>query len=185
MKITYSEKTNRGLIGHLPVLRIVSIMQLALLMSSCCTTKQHMLQSKDIRDSIVIREIREVVPVTVPQSKVQIAIPTIDLRKLPSGASFAEKSGQATVEVKYIPDNPTTGEPEYIIVTSTCDSLQVLCTNQQKELIRIRSDTQRELIEFKEYSASHKNLWLIIGLICGVCIGIAAGFLINKMKSYL
>lgn len=185
MKITNFEKMDLGIVEHWLVPQVVSIILFAPSISSCCTTKQQMSQSKAVRDSIVIREIREIVPVTIPQSKVQIAIPAIDLRKLPPGASYAEKSGQAAVEVKYVPDNPTTGEPEYIIVTSTCDSLQVLCTNQEKELIRIRSDTQKELIETTKDIAKQRNIWLIIGLICGVCVAVAARFMINKIKGYL
>lgn len=107
-----------------------------------------------------------------------------NLRKLPVGATYTEKSGQATVEAKYVPDNPTTGEPEYIIVTSTCDSLQVLCWKQEKELIRIRNDTEREKTEIKEDTAKQKNRCLWIGFICGACVMLVIRLLINKVKRY-
>lgn len=107
-----------------------------------------------------------------------------NLRKLPVGATYTEKSGQATVEAKYVPDNPTTGEPEYIIVTSTCDSLQVLCWKQEKELIRIRNDTEREKTEIKEDTAKQKTRCLWIGFICGACVMLVIRLLINKVKRY-
>lgn len=106
------------------------------------------------------------------------------LRKLPLGATYTEKNGQATVEAKYVPDNPITGEPEYIIVTSTCDSLQLLCWKQEKELTRIRNDTEKEKIEIKEDASKQKNRCLFIGFVCGICVTIVIRLLINRVRRY-
>nr|DAD92290.1 MAG TPA: hypothetical protein [Myoviridae sp. ct9MV2] len=164
---------------------VAAIILIALSMWSCSTTKQTaQSQSREVRDSLVIKETREAIPVTVPESKAQLTIPMESLRKLPPGATYTEKSGQATVEAKYVPDNPTTGEPEYIIVTSTCDSLQLLCWKQEKELIRIRNDTEKEKIEIKEDAAKQKNRCLWAGFICGICVTVVIRFLINKVKRF-
>jgi hypothetical protein len=77
---------------------------------------------------------------------VELAIPTESLRNLPEGASFTERQGQASVKVVRV---EVPGEPEYILVTSSCDSLQVLCENLQRDLIRIREDTETEKTEIR------------------------------------
>lgn len=185
MRIINYTKVYQGLKGLSHVLQLVSIMLLALLVASCSTTKQMaQSQSREVKDSLVIRETREAIPVIVPESKAQLMIPMENLRKLPSGAAYSEKSGQATVEAKYVPNNPVTGEPEYIIVTSTCDSLQLLCWKQEKELIRIRNDTEKEKIEIKEDAAKQKNRCLFIGFVCGICVTVVIRFLINKVKRF-
>ena len=186
MRITNYTKVFRGLSGLSPGLRLASIMLIALLMASCGSTKQtsHS-QSRETSDSLVIRETQKAIPVTVPESKAQIAIPTESLHKLPDGATFKEKSGQAAVEVKYIPAQTDTGEPEYIIVTATCDSLQLLCWEKEKELTRIRNDTENEKLEIKQDAAKAKYRCLIIGFICGACVIIVITISINKLKKYV
>lgn len=95
---------------------------------------------------------------------------------------FADKSGQANVEVVYIKEP---GEPEYILVTATCDSLQLLCTKQEKELIRIRNDTEREKTEIKTDASKAKNRCLFIGFISGVCVTIVFIKSFKKLKRYV
>lgn len=186
MRITNYTSVFPGLSGLSPGLRAVSIMLIALLIMSCSTTKQtSRTQSRETSDSLVIREIQKAIPVTVPESKAQIAIPTESLHKLPEGATFKEKSGQAAVEVKYIPAQPDVGKPEYIIVTATCDSLQLLCWEKDKELTRIRSDTEKEKLEIKQDASRAKNRCLLIGFISGACVVIVIRLSINKLKKYV
>lgn len=165
---------------------VVGIILIALSMWSCSTSKQ-MSQShnKETIDSLVIKETQEVTAVTVPESKVEMAITLENLRNLPEGATYNEKSGQASAEVRYVPPNPQTGQTEYIIITSTCDSLQVLCWRLEKELIRIRNDTEREVVEIKEDASKQKNRCLWIGFICGVCVVIVINLVINKIRKYV
>lgn len=113
-------------------------------MSSCCATRQIAQQSqREVRDSVVIREVRETIPVTIPESRVEMEIPVESLRNLPEGSSYSEKSGQANVVVKYAPQTET------VFVYATCDSLQILCESLQREMIRIRTDAEREKTEIK------------------------------------
>lgn len=186
MKITSYSKAFPGSKGLYLALRLASIMLIVLLATSCSSSKQTVQsQSKEVSDSLVIREIQKAIPVVVPESKAQLTIPTENLHKLPEGATFTEKSGQAAVEVKYIPAQPDIGEPEYIIVTATCDSLQLLCWEQEKELIRIRSDTEKEKLEIKQDASKAKNKCLLIGFICGVCVTIVIRLSIKKIKQYV
>ena len=186
MRITNYTNVFRGLSGLSPGLRLVSIMLIVLLAVSCGITKQtaHS-QSRETSDSLVIRETQKAIPITVPESKAQLTIPTESLHKLPEGATFTEKSGQAAVEVKYIPAQPDTGEPEYIIVTATCDSLQLLCWEKDKELTRIRSDTEKEKLEIKQDAAKAKNRCLLIGFISGACVIIVITKSITKFKKHV
>ena len=134
-------------------------------MSSCCGTKQ-ITQSnhRAVRDSVIIREVHEVIPVTIPESKAEIEIPLESLRNLPVGASFTEKQGQASVEVVYV---NVPGETEYIVVTATCDSLQVLCKNLQREIYQLHEDMEVEKTEIKTDNLKKGFKWgaLSVGLL--------------------
>ena len=57
---------------------------------------------------------------TVPQSSVVLKLPIDDLRRLPSGAEFRDKSGQASASVQFDQDT--------VCVSATCDSLQRMCS---------------------------------------------------------
>lgn len=164
MKSRNCEKPSRHFNGRLTRFLIAVISPIALLMSSCCATKQIAHDNlREVRDSVIIREVREVTPVRIPESKVEMEIPLSSLRNLPEGASFTDKQGQAGVKVVYVP-----GETEYIIVTATCDSLQVLCKNLQRELTHIRAEVEVEKTEIK--ADNFKK-----GLYCGViATGLAA-----------
>lgn len=146
MKNRNYEKRSRAYNGRLIRFFLAAILPIALLTTSCCATKQATQNHREIRDSVVIREVREVVPVKIPESTVEMEIPIENLHNLPEGSSYSEKSGQARVEVKYV---AIPGEPEIIVVTATCDSLQVLCENLRRDLIRIREDTEKEKTEIR------------------------------------
>lgn len=152
---------------------LAAIFPIALSMQSCCATKQIAQQiHREVKDSVIIREVREITPVKIPESKVEMQIPVENLRKLPEGSSYTEKSGQANVIVKYIPQKET------VYVYATCDSLQVLCENLQRDLIRIRTDTEKEKTEIKVDNFKNGFRWgaisasLVAILIAGVWITI-------------
>lgn len=68
----------------------------------------------------LIRELRRQETVTVPQSSVVLKLPIDDLRRLPQGAEFRDKSGQASASVQFNQDT--------VFVFATCDSLQRMCS---------------------------------------------------------
>lgn len=151
-----SAKLLRAYRGLLIRFFLAVISPTALLITSCCGTKQISQSQREVRDSVVIREVREVTPVTIPESTVQMEIPIENLHKLPEGSSYSEKSGQANVEIRYV---AVPGEPEVIVVRATCDSLQVLCESLQREITRIREDTAMEKTEIRSNSFKKGVTW--------------------------
>lgn len=147
-------KLSQASSGLLTRFFLAAIIPIVLFLSSCCATKQIAQQShSEVKDSVIIREVREITPVKIPESKVEMQIPVENLRKLPEGSSYTEKSGQANVVVKYIPRTET------VYVYATCDSLQVLCENLQRDLIRIRSDSEKEKTEIKVNNFKNGFRW--------------------------
>lgn len=103
---------------------VVSILTIALFCSSCASSRKESnqtgaLAAQAYADSL-ISELRRQETVTVPQSSVVLKLPIDDLRRLPSGAEFRDKSGQASVSVQF--DQGT------VCVSATCDSLQRMCS---------------------------------------------------------
>ena len=71
------------------------------------------------------------------KSAVTLTIATDSLRSLPIGASYSERSGQASVKVSRTVATAT--EPEYIYVYATCDSLELQCERYERQLRNLRS----------------------------------------------
>lgn len=61
----------------------------------------------------------------IPESRANISIPTAELQRLPAGAAFIQKSGQATAEIRFLHDT--------LFITATCDSLQALVYQYEEE----------------------------------------------------
>ena len=102
-------------------------------------------------------------------------IPVESLRNLPEGSSYSEKSGQANVVVKYVPQTET------VFVYATCDSLQILCENLQREMTRIRSDSEKEKIEIEINNFRSGFRWGAISASL-LAIGIVLGWMVLKRK---
>ena len=86
-------------------------------------------------------------PVSVPMSSVTLTIATDSLRNLPAGASYSERSGQASVKVSR--KAATATEPEYIYVYATCDSLQLQCERYERQIRNLRSEYGERLNEMQ------------------------------------
>ena len=113
-----------------------------------------------VRDSVLLKEIRQMINIPVPASRVELKIPTQSLRSLPPGASFTGKEGQAGVKV--------TARNDTLYVAASCDSLQLQCERYEKELTRIRSDTDKQLTEVKKNGVQTAFKWCSIGFVAGV-----------------
>ncbi len=74
----------------------------------------------------------------VPASSVKLTIPADSLRKLPEGAVYRGKSGQANLTVG-------SDDSGNIVAEASCDSLQQLVLWYEEELARIRSETKSEI----------------------------------------
>lgn len=126
---------------------------------------------------------------TVPQSAVTLRIAADSLRSLPQGASYSGKSGQAGVKVSRVA--PTSTTPEYIYVYATCDSLQLLCEEYEKTILRLRKSiaalASEDNLTREDESVSDKpsNVFgrLLKAFLAGLLAGIIATLLfIFKIK---
>lgn len=154
-------------------LALASIMLIALSVMSCGSTRKMTESARAVTDSVLLKEVRQVINIPVPQSKVKLKIPTQSLRSLPPGASFSEKKGQAGVKVEAVGDT--------VYVSATCDSLQVQCERYEKELTRIRSDTDKQVTEIKKNSVQMLFKWCLIGFLAGIISTITV-IIIKKKK---
>lgn len=177
----------------------VAVIILTVLFSSGCvshrksvTTASQEQLSETIRMDSVIRlaidsasefvEVRTE-PLTVPKSEVSLTIATDSLRRLPSGASYSDRNGQASVKVSRKPATAT--DPEYIYVYASCDSLMLQCERYERQIRNLRSEygerlnsmqgrlsaTSEELEEVKEKppNAIGTTLkWYFYGLLSGI-----------------
>lgn len=154
-------------------LALASIMLNALFVASCGSTKKMTESARATVDSVLLKEVRQVINIPIPQSKVELKIPTQSLHSLPPGASFSEKKGQAGVKVEAIGDT--------VYVSATCDSLQVQCERYEKELTRIRSDTDKQVTELKKNTFQTAFKWCSTGFIAGVILTLIV-LIIKKKK---
>ena len=169
-----------------------------LFLSGCASARKSVTEAKEeqlsetIRTDSVIRlaidSVSELVeirtePVKVPMSSVTLTIATDSLRSLPAGASYSERSGQASVKVSR--KAATATEPEYIYVYASCDSLQLQCERYERTIRNLHKDygeqlnglkirlaeSKQELRELKEKPPNGIGTalkWFLIGLVSGI-----------------
>lgn len=157
-------------------LALASITLIVLSVTSCGSTKKMTESARITIDSVLLKEVRQVINIPIPLSKVELKIPTQSLHSLPPGASFSEKKGQAGVKV--------TASSDTLYVTASCDSLQVQCERYEKELTRIRSDTDRQVTEIKKNTFQTAFKWCSIGFIAGI-VSTLIVIIIFKRKNIL
>lgn len=104
----------------------------------------------------------------VPASAVQLTIPADSLRKLPDGAVYLGKSGQANLTVR----NDGSGN---IVAEASCDSLQQLVLWYEEELTRIRSETRSETsndVQTVEKRPPNRMRTFMTGVLTGILAGV-------------
>lgn len=168
-------------IGLFPALKglcqwlvLASITLIALSVTSCGSTKKMTESTRATVDSVLLKEVRQVINIPVPLSKVELKIPTQSLHSLPPGASFSGKKGQAGVKVEAIGDT--------VYVSATCDSLQVQCERYEKELTRIRSDTDKQVTELKKNTFQTAFKWCSTGFTAGVILTLIVITIFKRKK---
>lgn len=182
----------------LTVLTVASIVTTALFLSGCASSRkdrvsaltetelmlsENLSASKWSRDSISeLVEVRTE-SLKVPMSSVSLTIATDSLHRLPLGASYSERNGQASVSVSRKAATDTA--PEYIYVYASCDSLQLQCERYERQIRNLQSQygdrlnemhnrlaaTSHELEEVKEKppNAIGRALkWYFYGLLSGI-----------------
>lgn len=175
---------------------VASIVITALCLGACSTSKKAQSASQTVVTSqkvehMALDSAREVTvvrqeAVTVPESRVTVTIVKDSLLRLPEGASWSGRNGQANVKVQR--KAATDGKPEVIVVEATCDSLQLLCERYEQTIA-----TQKRAIDaladagYRLYAAQREELkekppngigtalkWLFIGIVAGLLLSRAA-----------
>ncbi|WP_289160473.1 hypothetical protein [uncultured Parabacteroides sp.] len=113
---------------------VASITIIVLLVISCRSTEK--ISNTSVIDSLTWNKKFSASLVIIPPSLAELTIPMDSLRRLPQGAVYSEKQGQATVTASRKNDK--------IVITASCDSLQNLCYQYEEELVRIRDQLQKE-----------------------------------------
>lgn len=118
---------------------IVSIILSVLLATSCRTTKEN--TSLHLADSLAWNRKVSVTLATIRPSLAELTIPMDSLRKLPEGAAYTKKSGQATLTLQLQGDS--------IHGIATCDSLQQSVFLLEEELHQARDRLKQSQTERK------------------------------------
>lgn len=177
---------------------VAAIVLSVLFLTGCAVHRKSVTKAKEeqlsetIRTDSVIRlaidSVSELVeirtePVKVPMSAVTLTIATDSLRSLPAGASYSERSGQASVKVSR--KAATATEPEYIYVYASCDSLELQCERYERTIRNLHREygerlnemqnrlaaTSHELEEVKEKPPNAIGTalkWYFYGLLSGI-----------------
>ena len=112
----------------------------------------------------------------VPASSVKLTIPADSLRKLPEGAVYRGKSGQANLTVG------SDGKGN-LVAEASCDSLQQLVLWYEEELTRIRSETRNETsndvqtVEKRPPNPVRVFTW---GMVAGLLVGMLLTMKLKK-----
>lgn len=105
---------------------------------------------------------------SIPASSVKLSIPADSLRKLPEGAVYRGKSGQANLTVG-------SDDSGNIVAEASCDSLQQLVLWYEEELARIRSETKSEIsndVQTVEKRPPNRMRTFITGVLAGLLAGV-------------
>ena len=196
----------------LTVLTVAVILLTALFWSGCASHRKSERTAREgqtletVRTDSVVRlasegvsELAEVrtEAVTVPKSAVSLTIATDSLRRLPAGASYSERSGQASVKVGRVAATAT--EPESIYVYATCDSLLVQCEryertirtlqrNYGEQLRGMETRANEAIQEVEELKANAPDVigtavkWYFVGLLSGIIGTIIIFMELKKLK---
>ena len=186
-----------GFARLLLMLTVANIMITVPCLSGCASYRksvtEHREQSSDtIRIDSVIRIAQDSVielievkkeAVKVPRSEVSLTIAIDSLRRLPAGAVYSERSGQASVKVTR--KSATGTEPEYIYVYATCDSLLLQCEYYERTIRNLHRNYNEQVLYMEAKLAESEQVvkelkekppngigialkWLLIGLFSGI-----------------
>ena len=163
------------------LLPAVLILTAVLCLPGCATTKKTQTEQTQSQQIVTIHDTiqaftRIVQTEAVPESRVEMRISVDSLLKLPQGATYHRKSGQAHAEVSIRGDT--------IYVTGTCDSLarqveyyEALYHNARDALESYHATVQKEA----KTRESPLNAF-VKGLVLGIVSGISLTYFIKISK---
>jgi hypothetical protein len=150
---------------------------------SCASTKKavnatEMSETTTVKADSVRKEVRILQGQSIPSSETSLRVPVDSLRKLPEGASYTSKSGQAGIRLAVRGDS--------IEATATCDSLwaeldyyESLYWTTREERDRYKEAAEARTETESSTKGVSRGLVMIITLIVGM---IAGAVITNKVK---
>ncbi len=138
--------------------------------------------SKTVSDSTVYRRNSEIKVETFKADTVRLMLNPADIEKLPTGASFNQKSGRATINIRQTDKGD-------LDITAVCDSLAIFYENltlEYEHYQKISNDSidrlNKEILKIKSQPVKD-NFWVKIEKIVVVIIGIIILlFVLKKIK---
>lgn len=155
------------------LLPVVLILTVVLCLPGCATTKKTQTEQAQSQQIVTVHDTiqtftRIVQTEAVPESRVEMRISVDSLLKLPQGATYHRKSGQAHAEVSIRGDT--------IYVTGTCDSLarqveyyEALYHNARDALENYHA-TVREEAKTRESPLNAFVKGLVLGIVSGISL---------------
>lgn len=155
---------------------IVGMLMCVLFALSCVTKKnayEQTISKEHVQTSeqVIVEEGKA--QVTIPMSIAQLELPVMNLHKLPPGAVYTSRSGQAKVDLRIRNDT--------IFVDAKCDSLQMLVDYYRKQAMRLKStDNQIENVQEEkvEKTPIEERIWML----ATGCLSIVIIVIILKKK---
>lgn len=108
----------------------------------------------------------------VPPSLAELTVPMDSLRRLPEGAAYTKKSGQATLTLKVKGDS--------IQGTASCDSLQQQVFRLEEQLHQARDRLEQRETEIKP--AGNPLKYYLYGVLTGIILTISFYLFIKYRK---
>jgi hypothetical protein len=165
-----------------PALSLAVIMILVLSVASCKTSRQIQVhdvsESNQRTDSVSLVTERLMKAIPVPASRATLTLSFDSLLRLPVGAGYTEKQGQATVAVLMT-------EGGMIEASANCDSLTLLVEEMKTEIFHLnkeKTELKSELNEQKIIEVNRLTGWQWFQVWTGrICLILIAGILIIKL----
>lgn len=160
------------------MLRIVSILMLALFFSDCATSQKVSQQTKltTTREDSLRYEVRKIKTITVPQSQVKLEIAIDSLHKLPEKAEYRAKNGQANAVVQFNRDT--------VIVYAICDSLQRQCEYYESVAANYKEgyEALQNILQEEKEQRSNPIRIAFISLFAGIIVGVLSTIIVKLKK---
>ena len=121
----------------------------------------------------------------MPESRVTLSIAEDSLKRLPTGAGYTARRGQAHVKVGR--RQADSGKPEQIVIEAGCDSLEVQCAHyeQRIEMMQSRLAAAKRALSTQKLKTEQRQPWNIRTILYAFFAGVASGIvfiLIIKKK---
>lgn len=152
-------------------------------MKTISESKSNTEKNGTVRDSTVIHTEKTVKPLVVPSSGAELRVSPEDLKNLPAGGGFHNKSGNATVGAKKEKDGTLT-------ITANCDSLILLVENLKTEAHHFRNENmalKSELSERTTEIVQEPSGWQWFQIWWGriLTAALIAGLIYKRIKNHL